>query len=183
MRPANRRDLSKFSGAGYDKGRNRIWQISWLLADSLLVRHWWFPASARTRVLRFFGAGIGANVLIRHGVRIHWPWKLTVGDNSWIGVDTWILNLEPVEIGSDTCVSQSVLLCTGSHDRCSPTFEFDNAPVSIGSGVWIGTRATVLRGVEIGDDCTIGACCLVTKSLAPGTTLLSPFVAGIDPSI
>ena len=110
-------------------------------------------------------------MLIRHDVKIHWPWKLTVGDNSWIGEGVWILNLEPVTIGSDVCISQEVLLCTGSHDRRSPTFEFDNAPISIGDGSWVATRATVLRGVTIGKDCVVGATLLVVKDVADGQTL------------
>jgi putative colanic acid biosynthesis acetyltransferase WcaF len=130
------------------------------------------------RILRFFGATVGPNVLVRHSVRIHWPWKLSIGASSWIGVDAWILNLEPVSIGENSCISQSVLLCTGSHDRHSPTFEFDNAPIVIGSNVWLGTRSTVLRGVTIQDDCTVGACALVVNDVPSGSTLLAPTVPG-----
>ena len=81
-------------------------------------------------------------MLVRHRVRVLWPWKLTVGDHTWIGEGAWILNLEPVTLGAHVCVSQEALLCTGSHDRFSPTFEFDNAPIVIGDSVWIATRAT-----------------------------------------
>ncbi|MBP2268321.1 putative colanic acid biosynthesis acetyltransferase WcaF [Pseudarthrobacter sp. PvP004] len=125
------------------------------------------------RILRAFGASIGQGVKIRHGVNIHWPWKLTLGDNVWIGVDAWILNLEPVTIGSDCCISQGVLLCTGSHSFDSPTFEFDNAPIVIGDGSWIGARATVLRGVNVGDACLVGASALVVKDVPPGARLLA----------
>ena len=41
------------------------------------------------------------------------------------------------------------MLCTGSHDRRSPTFEFDNAPIEIGDLNVAGDRATVLRGVNV----------------------------------
>ena len=101
-----RRRLAAFTGRGYDKGRSPVWQIAWLAASGAVVTRWWCPVGVRVAILRAFGATIGENVLIRHRVRIHWPWKLTVGDDSWIGEDTWILNLEPVTIGSDVCVSQ-----------------------------------------------------------------------------
>ena len=65
-------------------------------------------------LLRAFGADVGRRVLIRHGVRVQWPWKLSVADDVWIGEDAWIINLEPVVIGSDVCVSQGAMLCTGS---------------------------------------------------------------------
>lgn len=171
---ALRRDLAGFRGTGYDRGRNILWQIAWQFISGLIVVRWWCPTRARATILRGFGAQIGANVVIRQRVRIHWPWKLSVGDNSWIGDSAWILNLEPVTIGSDVCISQEVLLCTGSHDRRSPTFEFDNGPIVIGDGAWIAARATVLRGSTIGHDSVIGACALAHGVVAPGTVVQAP---------
>jgi putative colanic acid biosynthesis acetyltransferase WcaF len=173
-RSEERMRLSEFSGYGYDKGRSRAWQIAWIAFQSTLFRRWWFPAAGRRAVLRSFGATVGRGVLVRHNVTIHWPWKLSIGDHSWIGDGAWILNLEPVAIGDNTCISQGALLCTGSHNRASPTFEFDNAPIVIGSGVWIAARAVVLRGVSIGDGCVVGATALVSRSLAPGQVVVAP---------
>jgi putative colanic acid biosynthesis acetyltransferase WcaF len=170
----DRRDLAGFTGAGYDKGRPGAVQVLWLLVSGILTTRWWCPMALRLSVLRMFGATIGDGVVVRHRVRIHWPWKLTVGDHSWIGEDVWILNLEPVRIGSHVCVSQGVLLCTGSHDRRSPTFEYDNAPIVVEDGAWVAARATVLRGVTVGADATIGACALVTRDVPAGATVLAP---------
>ncbi len=128
----------------------------------------------RVAVLRAFGAEIGRDVVFRHRVRVHWPWKLRVGDGSWVGEGVWILNLERVDIGSNVCISQEVLLCTGSHDRESPTFEFDNAPITVGDDVWVATRATVLRGCVIGNGAVVGATALVTSDVAPNSTVLAP---------
>jgi putative colanic acid biosynthesis acetyltransferase WcaF len=169
-----RRRLRGFTGAGYDKGRGPVPQVAWMAVSGLIVTRWWCPAGVRVRILRGFGATIGDGVLIRHRVRIHWPWKLTVGDDSWIGEDAWILNLEPVTIGSDVCISQGVLICTGSHDRRSPTFEFDNAPVVVEDGAWVAARATVLRGVTIGHDAVVGATALIAADVPPRTTVLAP---------
>jgi putative colanic acid biosynthesis acetyltransferase WcaF len=168
------RDLSKFSGAGYDRGRSMLWQVAWMAVQSLVFRQWWLPASARATILRAFGAEIGEGVLIRNDVTIHWPWKLAIGDHSWIGVGAWILNLEPVRIGKNTCISQQVLLCTGSHQSRSPSFEFDNGPIEIGDGVWVAVRATVLRGVRIGDGALIGACALVAQDVGANERVLAP---------
>ncbi len=168
------RNLAGFTGAGYDRGRPIGWQIGWKLVSGVLVTRWFCPMPLRLALLRAFGASIGDNVVFRHEVKVHWPWKLTVGDNSWIGEGSWILNLEPVTIGADVCVSQDVLLCTGSHDRDSATFEFDNAPITIEDGAWVAARATVLRGCTIGRDAVVGACSLVTKDVAAGETVLAP---------
>lgn len=166
--------LSAFTGANYDRGRSVAWQIAWLVASSLVVGHWWCPMRLRVAVLRAFGAKVGRDVVFRHRVRVHWPWKLRVGDGSWVGEGVWILNLEPVDIGSNVCVSQEVLLCTGSHDRASATFEFDNAPITIEDDVWLATRATVLRGCVIGRGAVVGATALVTSDVPPYATVLAP---------
>lgn len=169
-----RRKLGDFTGAGYDKGRGIAWQAAWQLVSSLLVMPWFVPPRVRVAVLRAFGARIGSRVNLRAGVRVHWPWKLEIGDDSWIGERVWLLNLEPIRIGSDVCVSQAAFLCTGSHDRRSPSFEFDNAPIVVGDGAWIAARATVLRGVTVGPDAVVGATALVSTDVAPGATVLAP---------
>lgn len=167
-------DLSKFTGAGYDRGRPAPVQVLWLAVSGLFLEHWWCPPSVRARVLRAFGANLGEKVLIRHRVRIHWPWKLTVGDHSWVGEGTWILNLEPVTIGRNVCISQDVLLCTGSHDRNSPSFEFDNAPIEVEDGAWVAARATVLRGCRIGANAVVGAQALIVQDVPAEAVFLAP---------
>ncbi len=161
------RNLAGFTGGGYDKGRGKTTQIAWMLLSGSVLFRWWMPNRFRISILRIFGAKIARGALIRHGVKIHWPWKLEVGENSWIGERAWILNLEEVKIGNNVCISQEVLLCTGSHDRHSPTFEFDNGPINLEDGCWIATRSTILRGVTIGRNSVIGATCLVSKDVPP----------------
>lgn len=166
--------LAGFAGRGYDKGRSRLWQALWHLVGQPIVAARALPPALRVKILRAFGASIGPRTLVRDGVRVHWPWKLTVGADCWIGVDAWILNLEPVTIGDDCCISQQALLCTGSHQRHSRTFEFDNAPIIIGSKVWVATRATVLRGVTIGDNALVAAGAVVSADVPAGAVVMGP---------
>jgi putative colanic acid biosynthesis acetyltransferase WcaF len=168
--------LAAFTGRGYDRGRSLAVQLLWLGSRGVLMR-WWCPNRVRITVLRLYGAKIGYGVSIRHEVKIHWPWKLVVGNQSWIGEGVWILNLENVTIGVNTCISQGVMLCTGSHDRRSPSFEFDNGPITVGNSVWIAARATILRGVNVGDGVTVGAAALVANDVGPGVTVLAPLAA------
>jgi len=178
---STRRRLAEFTGAGYDRGRPVSVQVAWLAVSGLLVTRWWCPTSVRVVVLRAFGAQIGTGTNIRHGVRVHWPWKLTVGNDSWIGEGTHLLNLEPITIGTDVCISQHAFLCTGSHDRSSPSFEYDNAPIVVEDGTWVAARATVLRGVRIGADAVIGATALVTRDVPPGAVVLAPRAVVLAP--
>ena len=161
------RELSKFTKDGYDKGRSYLVQALWFAVSNLFFMKWWLPRKLRPLILRAFGAKIGANAFIRHNVRVLWPWKLEVGDDCWLGEDLWILNLEKVTIGTNVCLSQSVLLCTGSHDYKSPSFGYRNAPITIGDGVWLAVGSLILPGVTIGKGATILARCKVSKNIDP----------------
>lgn len=169
-----KRELGGFSGHGYDIGRNKLVQALWLSVSGTFFMRWWCPAQLRVAVLRWFGADIGEHVLVRHRVRVHWPWKLSIGDNSWIGEGAWLLNLEPITIGANVCISQDALLCTGSHNALSRTMEFDNAPIVIGDGAWVAVRAVVLRGVTIGPGATVAAGAVVAQDVPPGGVIRSP---------
>jgi putative colanic acid biosynthesis acetyltransferase WcaF len=160
------RSLGDFSGVGYDKGRSKLVQALWFAVLNLVFRAWWCPKGLRPVLLRWFGATVGSGVLIRHHVRVLWPWKLTIGDDCWVGESAWILNLEPVVLGHDVCLSQGVFLCAGSHDRRSPSFEFDNGPIEIGDGAWIAATAVVLRGTRVGRNAVVGAGSIVTHDVA-----------------
>jgi putative colanic acid biosynthesis acetyltransferase WcaF len=157
--------LRAFTGEGYDKGRSAAWQVLWFATLHILFRKWWFPPKLRPMLLRMFGASIGERVLIRHEVRIHWPWKLTAGDDVWIGEGAWLMNLEAITIGNDVCISQEAALCTGSHAKTSSTFEFDNGPITISDGAWIGLRAVVLRGTTVGPGAVVGAGTIATGTI------------------
>ncbi|WP_416210826.1 putative colanic acid biosynthesis acetyltransferase [Frankia sp. Cr2] len=146
---AAERRLRDFTGAGYDKGRNKAWQAAWFATQNLVFGKWWCPSALRPVLLRTFGARVGERVFIRHRVRVLWPWKLSIGDDCWIGEDAWLLNLETITIENDVCISQGTFLCTGSHNRHDPAFEYDNGPITVGAGAWIAAHCIVLRGTSI----------------------------------
>ena len=85
--------------------------------------------------------------MIKPSVNIKFPWKLQVGDFSWIGEGVWIDNLSDVIIGRNVALSQGCLLLTGSHDYKKETFDFRSEPIVIEDGVWVCAKAIVLGGV------------------------------------
>ena len=173
MNDAEFRSLAGFKGTGYDKGRPVPIQAIWFAVQNMLFSKWWLPAALRPLLLRVFGAHVGNNVLIRHRVRVLWPWKLTIGDNCWVGEDAWILNLEPVTIGHDVCISQGAFLCTGSHNLLSPTFEYDNGPIVVNDEAWVGAQAIILRGVTVGRSSVVAARARVSADVPPQSLLTS----------
>lgn len=167
------RSLRSFTQDGYDKGAPVWKQALWFAVMNLVFFRWWCPRGLRVRLLRAFGATVGDGVFIRHRVRVLWPWKLTIGDDCWIGEDVWILNLEPVTVEHDVCLSQGAMLCTGSHDRRRVDFAYRNKPITVCSGAWVAVRATVLAGVTVGRGAVVGAGAVASKDLEDGETLLA----------
>jgi putative colanic acid biosynthesis acetyltransferase WcaF len=107
-------------------------------------------------ILRLFGASIGRSLVIKPGVHIKYPWRLSIGDYVWLGERAWIDNLADVKIGDNVCLSQGVYICTGNHDWSDPHMGLITKPVTIGAGAWIAAFAKVGPGVRIGQDAVIG---------------------------
>jgi putative colanic acid biosynthesis acetyltransferase WcaF len=142
----------------------------WFLAGLPLLRWTIVPFSGfRILLLRLFGAAIGQGVVIKPGVRVKYPWRLRVGDHSWIGEDVWIDNLAMVEIAENVCVSQGVYLCTGNHNWSDPAFGLIVQPITLRAGSWAGAKSVVCPGVEFGEGSVAAAGSVVMKSLKPWT--------------
>lgn len=69
-------------------------------------------------------------------------------------------------IGDGALIGHNVVLATINHDL-APSENRKNhyAPIKIGSHVWIGSNATVLPGVTVGDWAVIAAGAVVTKDV------------------
>ena len=107
--------------------------------------------------------------MIRDGVDISFPWRLVLGDFVWIGGGTRLLTLATVEIGSNSCISQDAFLCTGSHNHRVESFDLIARPIVVGEECWVGARAFVGPGVNIGSRSVVAACAVVVRDLPPGS--------------
>ena len=95
----NSTDLSKFNNDWFDIGRNKIVVLLWYIINAVVFNSYLLPVSSIKRViLRFFGAKIGKGVILKPKLNIKYPWKLHVGNHTWIGENVWIDNLDVVEI-------------------------------------------------------------------------------------
>ena len=106
-------NLDKFENK---KLHNNIKSHFWYIINNLILNSFFPFSNIKVFVLRLFGAKIGKNVIIKPYIKVKYPWNLKIGDNSWIGEEVWIDNLEEVLIDENCCISQGVYLCTGSHN-------------------------------------------------------------------
>jgi putative colanic acid biosynthesis acetyltransferase WcaF len=99
-------------------------------------------------------------VILRPRLRVRFPWKLEIGDRSWIGEDVWLHNQDRISIGSDAVVSQGTFITTGSHAH-RRDMALVTRPVVVSNGAWITARCIVLGGSQIG----------VSALITPGTVV------------
>lgn len=161
--------LDRFDNSGFSRGQPAWVEFLWLVTQALFVRSWIPGGRHRCVLLRLFGAKIGRGVIIKPGLRVKFPWRLTVGDFSWIGEDVWIDNLSLVEIGTNCCISQGVYLCTGSHDWSKPTFDLTTKPIVIKDDAWLAARCVVAPGITVGQGAVLGLGCVATRNLESWT--------------
>jgi putative colanic acid biosynthesis acetyltransferase WcaF len=173
------RKLSNFASSISikDKFRAGIWRaVNLLLVNSILC-----PNILRIFFLTLCGAKIGARVIVRRGVRVHFPWNLEVGDDCWIGEEVWFINHEKITIGSNVCISQRSIICSGGHDYRSASLEYAHKPVIIKNGAWVCLDAKVLPGVTIGECSVVSAGEVARKSVHDYSMLVGGEIRPIDP--
>lgn len=101
------------------------------------------------------GAKIGKNTFPCRRVEALFPKGLTLGDGVAVG---WFSELDArggITVNHDTNISSHVKMITGSHDVDDPDFTADFKPIHVGHHCWIGTGATILQGVNIGDGAVV----------------------------
>lgn len=162
-------DLSKFSVPKDFRGRSKIIVQLWWITHSLFftpspqIFYGW-----RRFLLRLFGARIGNNVLIRAEVAITYPWKIEIGDNSWIGDDCVLYSLDKITIGKNVSIAHKVYFNTGGHNYQSETFDITGDSIVIEDECWITNDVYVAPGVTIGKGTVVGARSSVFKDLPGG---------------
>lgn len=155
--------LQRYDNRKFDRG-SAVWiETLWGTVQGMFFSTW-LPGSAwRVEILRIFGAKIGTGVNIKPHVRIKFPWRLSVGDYSWIGENAWIDNLDQVTIGSNVCISQGVYICTGSHDYKDETFRLVTKAVSIEDESWIAAFSKIAPGVTVRKRSVVAFGAVLTK--------------------
>ncbi|HLH56769.1 MAG TPA: WcaF family extracellular polysaccharide biosynthesis acetyltransferase [Verrucomicrobiae bacterium] len=156
------------SAQGLRRGASRPVEALWYAFKCLVfLSAVPYPTSFKCAILRRFGARVGRGVILKPRINIHFPWKLTIGDFTWIGEEVFILNFEPVVIGSHCCISQRAFLCTGNHDYRQVEMPFRNRPIAVNDGAWVGAQVFVGPGVTVGSDSVLTVGSVATRSLPP----------------
>ena len=122
------------------------------------------------KIRRLFSKLIGKPV--SDTFRVFPPFYSECGKNIFIGENVFIncychfQDQGGIYIGDGTLIGSYVVMATINHGQM-PSQRSDNfpAPIHIGKNVWIGSHATILPGVTIGDNAIVAAGAVVSKDV------------------
>lgn len=150
--------LNKFKLPANFRGKNAFVVQLWWIVQSILFRT--SPQllyGYRRFLLRAFGAKIGKKVIIRPSVKITYPWKVSIGDYSWIGDDVTLYSLGEITIGKNVVISQKSYICTGSHNYLQSDFPIFAKKITIEDECWLATDVFVAPGITINKGTVVGS--------------------------
>lgn len=97
---------------------------------------------------------IGSGTVINEGVIIAVSEKITIGQNCMLAPRVYVMDIDHKYERRDVLIASQGYRC---------------APVTIGSDVWIGAQAVILKGVAIGDGAIVAANSVVAHDVEPYT--------------
>ncbi|SDF65444.1 maltose O-acetyltransferase [Blastococcus aurantiacus] len=126
------------------------------------------PPQVRWRLLRLAGLDL-AKCKISASTWFSGP-SVTIGRGSYVNYGCWFDSFAPITIGARCHLAPHVVLVTSTHHEGVPEQRagaVTAAPIFVGDGTWIGVRATILPGVNIGEGCVVAAGATVISDCEP----------------
>jgi maltose O-acetyltransferase len=143
---------------------DRWWHVRVnVIAASFLV-----GVDRRRALLRRAGIELADDTTVQPGC-FFFGAQASIGARTWINHRCYFDTRAPVHIGRFCSVGMEAMFCTSGHEigpherRGGP---YRSAAIRVGDGTWIGTRALLLPGVDIGPGCVIAAGAVVSESCA-----------------
>ncbi len=104
---------------------------------------------------------------------------ITIGSNVYLGYETLLSCAEKITIGSDVRIAEGCRIFDNNNHPLDatarkanePVGDKDIAPVILEDETWIGSHATILKGVTIGRGAVVATGAVVTKNVAPMTVV------------
>lgn len=128
------------------------------------------PAQRKLRrsILRKLFGKTGNWIMVEPPFNCDYGYNIEADNFFYANVGCVILDCNKVIIGKNVMFGPGVHVYSVNHPvnaKERMTYKEFGLPVKIGDRVWIGGNSTILPGVTIGDDTTIGAGSVVAKSI------------------
>ena len=128
------------------------------------------PDEVRGLLSKLFGYEVPQSLRVFPPLYADFGKNITVGENVFINACCHFQDHGGVTIGDGCQIGHNVVFATLNHglspEKRKTTYQ---APNVLGKNVWIGSNATILQGVTIGDNAVAAAEAVVTKDVAANT--------------
>ena len=98
--------------------------------------------------------------------------RIRIGNGNYFNRNVMIDACGLVEIGDENMFGPDIYITDSNHTfgpgKAPKDFPMRAGSVKIGNRCWIGAKATILKGVELGDGCVVAAGAVVTRSVPGG---------------
>lgn len=134
----------------------------------------------RGKLYEPFLKSCGKNFKIASQAFIYNPAGLTVGNDVYIGFNSYIGNGE-IMLCDEVLIGAFVSITATNHLRKLDSYRFggsEGTPIIVGRGSWLGSHTSLLSGARIGAGCVVAAGAVVNREF--GDRLL---LAGIPAEI
>lgn len=144
------------------------------------------PEEVREIFSQIIGKPVPASFILFPPFYANFGKNITIGEGVFINTGCHFQDQGGITLGDGTFLGNNVVLTTMNHD-----FDPENrrttypAPIVTGKNVWIGSSATVVPGVHIGDGAIVAAGAVVTRDVPPNTLVAgvpARVVKTIDPT-
>jgi acetyltransferase-like isoleucine patch superfamily enzyme len=123
---------------------------------------------ARGGLLRLHSVSVERDVL----VTVSPGAVVELGPKGRLGMGSVVSAQQRIVLGEGTRVAEYVTIRDHDHVHDAQHLlvdaRFTRAPVILGSNVWVGSKATIVSGVTIGDHAMVAANAVVTHDVRPG---------------
>ncbi|MGL6294665.1 acyltransferase [Eubacterium aggregans] len=97
--------------------------------------------------------------------------EIIIGKNVFVNENSIFTAMKRIDIADDTIFGPNVVIYDHDHRFGSFGVEkgYNCGDVVIGKHCWIGANVLILRGTKIGDNCVIGAGCIIAGEIPPNS--------------
>lgn len=128
----------------------------------------------RAELIKEIFGSTGEKIHVESGLRVDYGENISVGDRFYANFDAIMLDVCPITIGKNAMLGPRVSLVTPEHplhpDERNSGMEFGR-PITIGDNCWVGSDATIIGGVTLGNNVVVGAGAVVTKSFGDNVVI------------
>lgn len=157
----NTPDIFKFMNEMSDEARRITFQLNTAYHT---------PEEVRRLLSELFGYAVPASLRVFPPFYTDFGKNISVGENVFINACCHFQDHGGVTLGDGCQIGHNVVFATLNHGLAPEDRAFTYpAPIVLERNVWVGSNATILQGVTIGENAVVAAGAVVTRDVPANT--------------